>query len=251
MPNLNRRSFLMGTAAFAAGCAGHETLSPPAGGQSVRAPQLGQTWRYAKRDLVTGKQIDTETCRVQHVDKVVELSVTVAGPAEHPVTAPSWGAAWLEHHVDRPPPSATPNSEIHAPWGRVLVDPHWVEVQVYRDPLPLWPVELRPGWSKTYNTLYMTPTSSDELPWQLTMTAHDWETVNVPAGKFRALRYTNLINLRYTNVSGKVAGQRLETLWIAPEVGRFVARESTGTFYQDVAEQFNEPAHRWELLEFT
>ncbi len=255
MTSINRRSFFMGAAAFVTGCVGHEAMSPAGAssgaGGPVRAPSTGQSWRYAKRDLVTGNQIDTEVCRVSNISSVIELSVAAEGAPEHPAPPKSWGSAWLQHFADRSLPVMTSTTEIQSPWGQILVDPHWSEVQAYREPLPLWPTELRPGWSKTFNTLYMTPTSEDELPWQLTMTAHDWETVNVPAGRFQALRYTNLINMRFTNVSGKVAGQRTETLWMAPQVGRFIARESTGTFYQDVGEQFNEPAHRWELLGYT
>jgi len=65
------------------------------------------------------------------------------------------------------------------------------------------------------------------------------------------LRYANVINFRYTNVSERVAAQRLETIWLAPEIGRWVARESFGTFYQDVGERFHESSYRWELLDWT
>jgi hypothetical protein len=83
------------------------------------------------------------------------------------------------------------------------------------------------------------------------MRAHRWESIATPAGHFTALLYTNLINFRYTNVSGRVAGQRKERIWIAPEVGRWVVRESSGTFYQDAAEPFDEDSYRWELLSWT
>jgi hypothetical protein len=83
------------------------------------------------------------------------------------------------------------------------------------------------------------------------MHAHRWESVSVPAGQFTVLRYANVINFRYTNVSERVAAQRLETIWLAPEIGRWVARESFGTFYQDVGERFHESSYRWELLDWT
>jgi hypothetical protein len=83
------------------------------------------------------------------------------------------------------------------------------------------------------------------------MHAYKWESVTVPAGRFTALRYFNIINFRYSNVSEKVAAQRLETVWFAPEIGRWVARESQGAYYQDVGERFQEDRSRWELLEWT
>ena len=36
-----------------------------------------------------------------------------------------------------------------------------------------------------------------------------------------------------------------------PEIGRWAVRESSGTFRQDVAEEFNESSYRWELLNWT
>jgi hypothetical protein len=133
----------------------------------------------------------------------------------------------------------------------VLVDPHWAQLQVYEKPIPLWPPELRPGWSTTVGTRYMVPDNEQIMPWQLTMHAHRWESIATPAGHFTVLFYTNLIDFRYANASGRIAGQRKERIWFAPEVGRWVARESSGTFYQDVAEPFTEDGYRWELLSWT
>jgi hypothetical protein len=84
-------------------------------------------------------------------------------------------------------------------------------VQVYEKPIPLWPTQLRPGWSATVYTPYETPQAPDEeLPWQLTTHVKGWESLVVPAGRFNALRYHNLINFRFTNVSERVAAQRQE-----------------------------------------
>jgi hypothetical protein len=127
----------------------------------------------------------------------------------------------------------------------------WAQLQVYEKPIPLWPTQLRPGWSTTVGTNYKIPGSDDALPWQLTMHAHKWQSITVPAGNFTALRFTNLINFRFTNISGRNAAQRKETIWFAPEIGRWVVRESSGTFRQDVAEEFNESSYRWELLSWT
>lgn len=133
----------------------------------------------------------------------------------------------------------------------ILIDPHWEELQAYENPIPLWPRELRPGWSATVYTEYKTPQSPDALPWQLTMHAHSWDSIAVPAGQFTALRFHNLINFRFTNVSERVSAQREENIWFVPEIGRWAARESWGTYYQDVGERFHENSYRWELLSWT
>jgi hypothetical protein len=113
------------------------------------------------------------------------------------------------------------------------------------------PTQMRPGWSMTVYTQYKTPESRQGLPWQLAMHDHSWESVRFPAGHFTALRYRNQINFRFTNASERVSAQREENIWLAPEIGRWVACESWGTFYQDVGERFHECSYRWELLSWT
>lgn len=253
MVAITRRTFLLSTAALSIGCAGRGrmTSEPVGAAASVRPPAVGQSWRYAKHDLITGTTLDTQVDRVSAINTAVEVDSRFEIVPNKPSTYPSWGARWLEKYIGNARSAGPLPAEIQAPWGMVLVDPHWSEVQVYEQPIPLWPRQLRPGWSTTVNTLYITPESPDELPWQLTMHAHRWESVSVPAGQFTVLRYANVINFRYTNVSERVAAQRLETIWLAPEIGRWVARESFGTFYQDVGERFHESSYRWELLDWT
>ncbi|HEY0799887.1 MAG TPA: hypothetical protein VGD54_03525 [Steroidobacteraceae bacterium] len=254
MANITRRHFLLGGSALTLGCTGCSVIpSQAAGGTAkVRDPAVGQSWHYRKRDLFNGKLVGTELARVSAVGQVIEIEIQSPLVNRGSLTYPSWGNDWLEKYAVRPRQGGIPASEIHSPWGMILMDSHWAKMQVYEEPIPLWPAELRPGWSKTVGTNYQSAeTSGERQPWQLTMHAYKWESVTVPAGRFTALRYFNIINFRYSNVSEKVAAQRLETVWFAPEIGRWVARESQGTFYQDVGERFQEDRSRWELLEWT
>lgn len=253
MVAITRRSFLLSTAALSIGCAGRGrmTSEPVGAAASVRPPAVGQSWRYAKHDLITGTTLDTEVDRVSAIGQVIEIDSHSEKTKDTPNLWAPWGSAWSQKYMRHDVDSGPLASEVQEPWGMVLVDPHWSEIQAYEKPIPLWPTQLRPGWSITVGTRYKTPKSPDALPWQLTMNAHSWESITVPAGHFTALRYTNLIDFRYTNVSGRVAGQRKETIWFVPEMGRWVVRESTGTFYQDVGEEFQESGHRWELLSWT
>jgi len=250
---LTRRCFLLSTAAVSVGCVGRGTLAngPVGAATIVRPPAVGQSWRYARHDLVTGVAVDKEVDRVSAVGQTIEIeshSETIKG---NPITYPSWGTPWLQKYLGHDGRAGPLPSEVQEPWGMIVVDPHWTQLQAFEKPIPLWPTQLRPGWSATVGTNYKIPDSTDALPWQLTMNAQRWELITVPAGHFTALRFTNLINLRYTNISGRVAGQRKENIWFAPEIGRWVARESWGTFYQDVGEPFNENGSRWELLNWT
>jgi hypothetical protein len=85
------------------------------------------------------------------------------------------------------------------------------------------------------------------------MHAHAWETVSGPAAEFKALRFTNLINFGHPDPA-RTNSTRRETMWFAPEIGRWVARESLGTYYLDDSvddTSFNEGSYRWTLLEWT
>ena len=166
----------------------------------------------------------------------------------------SWGDGWLTKYIPHRDSYTGPlPSEVQRPWGSVLVDPHWSHVQVYETPIPLWPHKLVPGWRAYFNTKYKTPVNDAGLPWEQKMNARDWEMITVPAGQFRALRFSNIINFRSDDFS-RADSQRQETVWIAPEVGRWIARESWGTYYIDDSAAdtpYNESAYRWELLEWT
>jgi hypothetical protein len=75
----------------------------------------------------------------------------------------------------------------------------------------------------------------------------------VPAGQFNALRFTNSINF-VSGDSMRSDSKRQETLWFAPEVGRWVARESKGSYFAANSANdmpYDENAYRWELLEWS
>jgi hypothetical protein len=250
MNELSRRMFLLSSIAFPLGC----TLAPSLVGgvrapvqnpsRSVRGPKTGQWWRYAKRDAITRKLVEEQVARVSEVGD----TVTIECQREAGEERRSWGSKWL--HRDRRTAGEELQAEVQQPWGMILVDPHWDPLQVYRTPIPLWPTELRAGWSSLINTKFKTPLSADENSWQQTMQAHAWETIRVPAGEFLALRYTNRINFTHADFS-RMDSVREETLWFAPDVGRWVARRTSGTYYiQDssIDTPFEEGSHHWDLL---
>ncbi|HEY2465259.1 MAG TPA: hypothetical protein VGI32_14470 [Steroidobacteraceae bacterium] len=254
MAQVTRRFFLLSSAALSVGCA---VRGPAAGAtalsaQNVRGPAQGQSWRYAKRDIFTRKVVDEQVDQVAAVDHSVEIESSFE--AAHVKAKPGWGAALLKKYTGhKTSPGGTLPSEIQDPWGMVAVDPHWSQVQVYEMPIPLWPTQLEPGWQTHISTNYKTPTDQDALPWDQTMKAQTWETVSVPAGQFKALRFTNNIKFKHSDFS-RTDSVRKETIWFAPEVGRWVARESQGTYYiadSTILQPYNESGYRWELLEWS
>jgi hypothetical protein len=256
MALLTRRIFLLSTAAATVGCtlrrtgaAGQDSSIPLA-----RPPAVGQSWRYVKRDLYTHAVIDDQIDHIAAVGATVDIDSLGEASRSGKPDDPTWGTAWLRKYLPhRDPPAGPLPSEIQQPWGSVLVDPHWGQVQVYETAIPLWPSQLAVGWKTHINTKYKTPNNEAGLPWGQTMEAHNWEMKTVAAGQFRTLRFTNLINFRSTDFS-RTASQRQEIVWFAPEVGRWIARESAGTYYiedSSVDTPYEESAFRWELIEWT
>jgi hypothetical protein len=224
------------------------------GAQNVRQPAVGQSWRYAKHDIFTRTVVDEQVDRVATVDHSVEITSSYQTANDENAAKARWGVGLLRKYLGhRDSPAGTLPSEIQDPWGMVALDPHWSQIQVYETPIPLWPTQLRPGWRTRISTKYKTPTNQDDLPWDQTMKAHAWEKISVPAGQFTALRYTNQIQFQSGDFS-RTDSLRHETLWFAPEVGRWVARESTGSYYLDdsvVDQPYHESGFRWELLEWS
>jgi hypothetical protein len=254
MSKLTRRYFLLSAAALPVACALRRPSAnaPTSNAASIRQPSAGQSWRYAKRDTISGAFVDNQIDTVNTVGTTVSIDSRSEAPTDD--KAHAWGLAWLHKNFGEHRPSVSLASEIQEPWGMVLVDPHWSEIQVFEAPIPLWPTELRPGWHAHFNTRYKTPShDASGLGWEQTISAHDWETITVPAGQFSALRFTNLINFTSTDFS-RTSSMRRESIWFAPQVGRWVARESMGTYFltDSVSDQpYIETSLRWELLEWT
>jgi hypothetical protein len=249
-----RRDFILCAAAVSVDCAarGTESQAPiGAAARTARPPVVGQSWRYAKHDYFTGKVVDTQVDRVSNIDKSVQIESQSETVADKPITYPSWGDRWWQEHMGNEAAVAPAPTEVQIPWGMIVIDPHWSELQAFEKAIPLWPTQLRPGWSTVVSTYYKIPGSEESMPWQLTMHAQRWESVAVPAGRFIALRYHNFIDFRFSIFAERTAAQRREHLWFAPEIGRWVIRESVGTFHEQLATEVKESSYRWELLSWT
>ena len=249
-----RRDFIFCAAAVSVGCAarGIKTQAPiDAAALTVRPPAVGQSWRYAKHDYFTDKVIDNQIDRVSKIGKSVEVESHWERTADKPITYPSWGDRWWHEYMNAGAPMTGVPMEVQEPWGMIVVDPHWSELQAFEKAIPLWPSKLLAGWSATVGTYYKIPNSEETMPSTLSMRAQRWESITVPAGRFTALRYYNIIDFRFTNASERTAALRQENVWFAPEIGRWVMRESRGTYREDVGYDVKESSFRWELLSWT
>jgi hypothetical protein len=248
-----RREFIFLAGGAAVGCAasGTKTTAPSDPATAVRAPAVGQSWHYAKHDYFTGAVVDTQIDRVCKVGQSIEIESSSGEDRHKLINYPSWGERWWQEYMGNETAIAHAAVEVQKPWGMIVIDPHWSELQAFEKAIPLWPAQLRPGWSATVATRYMIPNSHETMPSQLTMHAQRWESITVPAGQFTALRYYNIIDFRYTNVSERTAAIRQENIWFVPEIGRWVVRESRGMFREDIGFEVRESSFRWELLSWT
>jgi hypothetical protein len=251
MRTLTRRSFLIASAALPVGCAANRLQGGTAASASsatLRPPMTGQTWRYAKHDRFTGALLDIQVDRVSTVDRTIDIASHTEGDTA--AEMPSTGASGWRKYFGRPKSAVDLPTEIQSSWGMILVDPHWGGVQVYEPSIPLWPTRLQPGWQTRISAKYKSSEAGPALPWNQTMKAEAWETITVPAGQFKTLRYANVIRFESSD-AGRTDSVRQETVWFAPEVGRWVVRESRGSYYLDESvddTQAVENSFRWELL---
>ena len=114
----------------------------------------------------------------------------------------------------------------------------------------------REGAAVTVNTHYRLEGGSFRYWIQVHARARAWERVTLAAGAFDALRVERLIRLNHPDPT-RIETVRRDTLWLAPEVGRWVARETSGRYRvadgDDDWPWFNELLEdrvRWELTDW-
>ena len=195
---------------------------------AVRAPAVGQQWVYEVRNYFNGELVDVVTETVVEVGPRVRI--TRNGQKRGPLP-----------------------DEIQESWGMNLQDPNWTPPQRFVKPVPLWPEKLVPGWSGFYRTRYQVVGFPDnDFYWGLTVEVKEWNRVKTQAGDFNALHYINSSNYFESDDWFRVASNRRENAWFAPEVGRWVVRERFGEYLWPGmggwSESIKEDYFRWELV---
>lgn len=230
--NLSRRTFIASAALAPVACGvplSYERGIPvvqPKPIPNVRAPQVGQQWTYAKRNVFDGKLLDVITERVSSVGSTIVIERADDGGNRLP-------------------------SEIQGPWGVVQTSTAWSRLMSFNPPIPLWPQELTSNWSKQFDVKYsLGRYSENAYGWQVYMSVHGWERITVPTGTFLAIRYQNLINYQ-SDDANKFDCIRKETIWFAPSIGRWVAREASGSYMiQGENAPILEGSYQWQLTSF-
>src|ERR1700687_499097 len=104
MVQLTRRSFLLSTAAWSAGCASRRqgATDSQAPAPSVRPPAAGQSWHYAKHDYYSGKLVDDQVDRISTVGGTVDIDSRSDAASAAKAAHSSWGSSWLSKYVPHP-----------------------------------------------------------------------------------------------------------------------------------------------------
>jgi hypothetical protein len=142
--------------------------------------------------------------------------------------------------------------EIQSSWGIVSTDPQWPRLLNFNPPLPLWPETLSTTWAKQFNSKYsIAGYSESRMGWQEYMSVQGWEKITVPAGEFAALRFQSLINYESED-SNKVECIRKESVWFVPQIGRWVARETSGSYriQGQIGAVILEGSYQWQLTSY-
>lgn len=236
MPPITRRHAVLSLAALPMACA-IQPLSPlprrsiavPESPQQVRVPFVGQIWRYRQLNAFNSQQVATITETVTRVDN--DGRVTVQRSTDDGKRLPN---------------------EVHASWGQLLRDPVWDYPLNLENPVPLWPSRLEVGERTSIHTHYRQDGGSFRYWIGLNLALRGWERIALGNAAFDTLHIERLIRLAHED------GSRLETvrrddLWLAPAIGRWVARETSGRYQlSDGGTLFNdylrEDHWRWELV---
>lgn len=209
---INRRSLMLAAVAAPAGCTiqplspvASVSIPPPAKPTGpLRAPVVGHSWTYRKLNFFNSSVLD-----------VVQETVTSIAPTIV---------------VQRQGVSGTVNDEErYAAWGQLLRECTWDYPMTFESPVPLWPVPLTVGASASSDTRYRADGGSIRYWIQVSAIVRGWERITVQAATFDALRVERLIRLEHQDHT-RLRTVRRDSMWLSPEVGRWVARETSGRY---------------------
>jgi len=117
--------------------------------------------------------------------------------------------------------------------------------------VPLWPTPLAVGQVQRVNTHGLEDGGSYRYWVQVHTSVVGWERVTVAAGTFDTMRVERLIRLQHRDVN-RLETVRRDVLWLAPAVGRWVARDTSGRYREPDGDKWGgtdylEDHVRWEL----
>lgn len=236
VPNVGCRKlvFLALATLVAGGCATVERVAAPVVRVEAPAVAVGDRWLYDEINGYNGLRVGQVAYEVKQAQPGGPLVLGVSAIGK-PISAFGYS-----------------REEVHTlPWT-VRRDAVFDMVNNYDPPLPLIPFPASEGEQRSYAAAAVREPTNERDPWRVDVSVGPWEKVRVPAGEFAALRVERRIWFNHPDHFRNFS-RRVDTLWYAPEVGRWVKREWTGYYnlrYSPRRGGFREDWVRWELREF-
>ena len=203
-------------------------LAPPGTPAVWRPVALGQRWTYRKYNGFNSALLATET------DEVAALAPEVL----------------IRRRSDQ---GGAVQDELQRPAGQMLRDLAWDHVQTYEQALPLWPADPTPGARSAIDTHYRIDQLSYRYWIQVRTKVHGWEELELAGGRrYRTLRVEHYMRQQHQDLQ-RIDTTRRDTLWLAPEIGRWVMRDVQGEYLvpdDNGSYRGLEAHHRWELADW-
>ena len=196
---------------------------------NIREARVGQSWKYLKIN--------------QFNSDPVEL-------IEDEITALENGQIIISRKGQK---SQNLGNEVQSPFGKLLSDSDWDSNQTYQSAIPIYLDLNQINLSSTIQTSYQVGNSSYRLPMAVTIRQLGWESITIPSGTFTAMKIEKLIRFQH-NDSTRVDSTRVDRYWYSPEIGRWIVRETSGTYFTMAGPRRNDMKEdflRYELQSWT
>ena len=240
-----RRALVLGGGAGLAlpaiGLAGCDTgPTNPQAAREFQPPrvQVGDRWVYRETNLYNQLPLAN-----------VEVTVTSAAPLTCSVQRTR-----SDSTAGEIPRRDTVVQEIYAsPWA-VDHEPTYDLTMDFAQPMPLLPPSLRVGEKEHNKTRYTVSGYTGSYGWSQYLKALDVERIATPGGSFDCLRVRRMIWFDYPDVF-RFGSARVDNIWYAPVVNRWVRREWTGDYQHENSlgrhgTRRREDWVRWDLLSY-
>lgn len=230
---MNKRVFLLSAGFGIAGCA-FRSLAPVEAQKmtttvdllQIRPYEVGQSWRYKKLNFFNSQQVD------EILEAVEDIGLAIT--------------------IRRKGKKGSLSSALESKQGHVIQDPYWDQEPRYLTPVPLWPQDLALNSVMEVTTNYKVAGDSS-IYWTSTQRrVTGFEKLNLQSGVFETVRIESLIRLSHPDFN-RQSYMRRDTLWIAPQLGRWVVRETQGDYLISTKKSYagRDDIFRYELIDWS
>jgi hypothetical protein len=171
---------------------------------NIREPKIGQQWIYNVRNAYDNQIEDEITEVITQLTPEIEITRTSAKNGQLA-------------------------SEIHSNWGMVLQDPYWNPAVRFLRAIPLWPKNL--DESAPYVSDYRVLSDPyNQYKWSSKLSRTELESLSINGIHFSVLKSSNHIFFQ-SNDYTRSDSYRTSTIWLSPEIGRWVVRTTNGHYF--------------------